>query len=449
MSALGAIEKTNGKVRLIHDCSRPEGASLNAFAWHDHFKYMSLQDAIDVMPQGAFLAKLDLSQAYRSVRIHPSNFSATGLKWTFAGDDAPTYLVDRRLPFGARRSPEIFHELGQSVRRIMASKGYTDIIVYLDDFLIVAHSKEECQKTLQVLMETVRRLGFGINYNKVAGPNQRLTFLGIMLDTVSMTMELPEEKCQEIKDLLHQVYQRRKIKRRELQSLVGKLSWASQCVQGGRTFIRRLIDPIAQLKSPWHRTRVTQDMKEDIEWWMRFLDVFNGLTAMIDNRPVLPVWTDACLVAAGAVFGQEYVYTPFSTWPGASGLHINHKETLAIETAAARWAHRWANHRVFLYCDNQAAVGIVNKGSCRDTFLMQSVRRIFWLSAKFNFRLKVIYYPGVVNVVADAVSRLHEPRGYERLYSILGCYDSSSRLKPGHGKTFLESVACHPSRSSG
>ena len=264
VSALGAIEKTNGKVRLIHDCSRPEGASLNAFAWHDHFKYMSLQDAIDVMPQGAFLAKLDLSQAYRSVRIHPSNFSATGLKWTFAGDDAPTYLVDRRLPFGARRSPEIFHELGQAVRRIMASKGYPDIIVYLDDFLIVAHSKEECRKTLQVLMETVRRLGFGINYNKVAGPSQRLTFLGIMLDTVSMTMELPEEKCQEIKDLLHQVYQRRKIKRRELQSLVGKLSWASQCVQGGRTFIRRLIDPIAQLKSPWHRTRVTQDMKEDI-----------------------------------------------------------------------------------------------------------------------------------------------------------------------------------------
>ena len=300
----------------------------------------------------------------------------------------------------------------------MASKGHPDIIVYLDDFLIVAHSKEECQKTLQVLMETVRRLGFGINYNKVAGPSQRLTFLGIMLDAVSMTMELPEEKCQEIKDLLHQVYQRRKIKKRELQSLVGKLSWASQCVQGGRTFIRRLIDPIAQLKSPWHRTRVTQDMKEDIEWWMRFLDVFNG---------------------------------PFSTWLGASGLHINHKETLAIETAAARWAHRSANHRVFLYCDNQAAVGIVNKGSCRDTFLMQSLHRIFWLSAKFNFRLKVIYYPGVVNVVADAVSRLHEPRGYEELYSILGGYDSSSRLnnKPGHGKTFLESVVCHPSRSSG
>ena len=189
VSALGAIDKANEKVRLIHDCSRPEDASLNAFAWHDHFRYMSLQDAIDVMPQGAFLAKLDLSQAYRSVRVHPSNYAAMGLKWTFTGDVSPTYLVDRCLPFGARRSPEIFHELGQAVRRIMASKGYPDIIVYLDDFLIVAHSKEECQKTLQVLMETVRRLGFSINYNKVAGPSQRLTFLGIMLDTVSMTSE--------------------------------------------------------------------------------------------------------------------------------------------------------------------------------------------------------------------------------------------------------------------
>ena len=170
------------------------------------------------------------------------------------------------------------------------------------------------------------------------------------------------------------------------------------------------IDPITRIKSPWHRTRVTQDMREDLEWWIHFLDVFNGLTPMVDSRPVLPIWADACPVAAGAVFGREYVYTPFNSWPGASGLHINHKEALAIESAATRWAHRWSNHRVLVYCDNHAAVGILNKGSCRDAFMMQSLRRIFWLSAKFNFKLRVIYYPGIVNVVADAVSRLQEPR---------------------------------------
>ena len=164
----------------------------------------------------------------------------------------------------------------------MTSKGYPDVIIYLDDFLISAHSKEECQRAVQVLMETVRKLGFSINYNKVAGPSQRLTFLGIVLNTVNMTTEQPGEKC-EIKDRLHHVHQKRKIKRRELQSVVGKLSWASQCVQGGELLFGGLYT-IARLKSPWHRTRATQNMREDLEWWSQFLDVFNGLTPMVDSR---------------------------------------------------------------------------------------------------------------------------------------------------------------------
>ena len=33
------------------------------------------------------MAKVDLCSAYRSVRIHPSNYGATGPKWTFSGDE--------------------------------------------------------------------------------------------------------------------------------------------------------------------------------------------------------------------------------------------------------------------------------------------------------------------------------------------------------------------------
>ena len=129
-----------------------------------------------------------------------------------------------------------------------------------------------------------------------------------------MTIQLPDQKLDELQQLLHQAREKQKNNKRDLQSLVGKLSWACQ---GGRTFIRRLIDPIGQLKSPWHCTHMTKHMRKDITWWIEFLDVFNGCTPMIDDRPVVPVWTDACPVAAGAVFGREYVYTPFGNWPGA------------------------------------------------------------------------------------------------------------------------------------
>ena len=36
----------------------------------------------------------------------------------------------------------MLHELGQAVRRIMARKDFTSIIVYLDDFLVIVDTQE-------------------------------------------------------------------------------------------------------------------------------------------------------------------------------------------------------------------------------------------------------------------------------------------------------------------
>ena len=73
--------------------------------------------------------------------------------------------------------------------------------------------------------------------NKVDGPVQRLIFLGILLDTVAMSMELPEKKLTELKELLQKANMSEKLTKQQLQSLTGKLNWASQCIQGGRTFM--------------------------------------------------------------------------------------------------------------------------------------------------------------------------------------------------------------------
>ena len=150
-------------------------------------------------------------------------------------------------------------------------------------------------------------------------------------------------------------------------------------------------------------------MKRDIQWWVDVSKCFNGLTPMVDTRPSTPVWLDACSIAAGAVYGDNFCYNPFSGWPGSSNLHINFKETLALETAVSQWASTWRNTQVIVYSDNQAAVGIINKGSSNNPFVMDSLRRVWYFSAIFNFRLKAHYLPGKANVIADAISRLHDP----------------------------------------
>jgi hypothetical protein len=102
LSALGAIpKKDSNKGRLIHDCSRPTGSSLNDFASTNHFQYQTIQDAVDLVTPKCYFAKVDLASTYRSVKIHPSNYKATGLKWQFQGDDHYTYMTDQHLPFGA------------------------------------------------------------------------------------------------------------------------------------------------------------------------------------------------------------------------------------------------------------------------------------------------------------------------------------------------------------
>ena len=85
---------------------------------------------MDLITPGAFLAKIDLASAYRSVPIHPSNYNATGLQWKFKGHLETTYLYDSRLPFGAAASPYIFNELSQAVRHILAHEGIHGLVCY-------------------------------------------------------------------------------------------------------------------------------------------------------------------------------------------------------------------------------------------------------------------------------------------------------------------------------
>lgn len=422
VSAIGAIPKDSDKTkfRIITDASMPAGRAMNDYAEIDPFKYQTVQNALKIIKPGDYFAKVDLASAFRAVGLHPSNFKATGIKWKFSGDDQFTYLVDQRLCFGGKRAPGIFDSLSHAVRAIMYSRGVHSLVYYLDDWLIIADSKEKCRMFMLDLIYVLRKLGFHINYNKVEGPTQTLTFLGIHMDSVAMTLALPEKKLCDLKETLITVAKYSKITKRRLQSLIGKLNWATQVIYGGRFYLRRLLDKVSLLKKPFHRTRITRDMQADIQWWLQYLDIFNNSMPMVESRPCLSISTDSSNKAAGCYFNGSWIYTPWKeAWPSAANLHINHLECLAFETAIATWAPLFANHRVFIHCDNTCAVATLNKGMSKNPIVMASLRRIFWLSAVYNFRLKAVYYPGVNNKIADAVSRLHEPNGFNKLMSAI------------------------------
>ena len=119
----------------------------------------------------------------------------------------------------------------------------------------------------------------------------------------------------------------------------------------------------------------------------------------------MDVQTDACYEGMRAFFVGDWTYVHVaSTLPVMKDLHVTHKETLAVVLAAEHWSPNWSNKHVIIHCDNQAAVGIINKGSTLIASIMPYLHRLFWLSAIFNFRITAHYIPGHDNLIADTIS---------------------------------------------
>ena len=193
ISPLGAIPKPAGGVRLIHDCSRPAGNSLNDFAVLESSQtFQNIDDATSLVQQDYYMAKVDLKFAYRSVNISKGSQRFTGLQFSIGG--RTIYMRDTKLPFGSRLAPGIFHRLTQAVKRMMARRVFTATVAYLDDFFICGRTVNECATALSTLITLLRQLGFRINWNKVVDPVQCITFLRIEIDYKSTTKRLPQDK---------------------------------------------------------------------------------------------------------------------------------------------------------------------------------------------------------------------------------------------------------------
>ena len=112
------------------------------------------------------------------------------------------YFVDNRLCFGVSCAPAIFNRLSNAVVRMMARRGFHSIVNYLDDFLIVGKTKAECQQGLLALIRLLHSLGFNVSWKKVVAPCQRVTFLGIELDSTTMSLRLPSDKLDRLNSLI-------------------------------------------------------------------------------------------------------------------------------------------------------------------------------------------------------------------------------------------------------
>ena len=129
--SLGAVKKSNGKLRPITDCSRPEGTSINNFMkdTFESFSYNSVDDAVSLLSISEFMSVVDVASAYRSVNVRADQVKYQGLSWDFGL--GPKWLLDRRLCFGLRCAPNIFNAISNFVVQIVQSWGADRVVKLL------------------------------------------------------------------------------------------------------------------------------------------------------------------------------------------------------------------------------------------------------------------------------------------------------------------------------
>ena len=407
-SPIGLIPKKGkpGRWRLIDHLSSPDGGSVNNGIDRNlaSLKYPTVDHLAMLVRQvgrGACLVKADVKEAFRNIPIHPDDRWLLGVEW-----GGVTY-VDKVLPFGLRSAPKIFSAIADAAQWILVQRGVPHVLHYLDDFIVVEREQEaaiRARETLEVLFDT---LGLPLEPEKLEGPSRHLKFLGIMVDTVNLRLQLPEEKRQRLKEEINEAQGRKAIAKRELQSLTGLLQHAAKVIRRGRAFLHHLYALESIGSAPWHRIRLNAPARADLLWWGLVVPRWNGISALWDvstREPDILVASDASgSWGCGVYWLRHWVAVKWP--PQLQETSIQVKEMIPVVLAAALGGKYWGGKMVRFRVDNRAVVDIVNGLYSHEPHLMHLLRLLVFFAATYDFWFKATHIAGSQNTLADALSR--------------------------------------------
>ena len=111
------------------------------------------------------------------------------------------YTSFKALPMGLTCSPRIFTGLMKVAVRFFRKKGIW-IVIYINDILIIALTKEECHRKVEIVKRMLERMGFLINLPKSClEPTKEFTYLGYQWNTVQWTVRVTKKRLHSIRKL--------------------------------------------------------------------------------------------------------------------------------------------------------------------------------------------------------------------------------------------------------
>ena len=271
--------------------------ALNQFIQYKHFKMENLAMLKTLLQKQDYMIKVDLKDAYFCIPICRKDQQYLRFQWR-----NKLYQFSC-LPFGLTSAPRQFTKLMKPIVSLLRRIGIR-LLIYLDDLLILNQNKVQLAKDANSLIFLLQNLGLVINWGKsVLEPTQELEYLGMLINSNTMELSLPQTKLHDIQSRCKQMLAQDTTTVHKLAQLIGTLTATMQAIHPGPLYYRemQMLKTKQLLHSQTYSAKITLTPKcrEELRWWLLHMETWNG-KAIMSPGPDMIIQTDASLKGWGA-----------------------------------------------------------------------------------------------------------------------------------------------------
>lgn len=378
------VLKSDSTIRLCGDYSRTTNLALK----DESYPLPKIEDIFARLAGGKLFTKIDLSQAYQQLLLHPDSRECTTIN-TLKG-----LFQYRRLPYGLNQCPSLFQRIIDNL--LLDCPGTT---CYLDDILVTGKSLEDHYANLEQVLQKLSDAGFRANLEKCVFFSKSVEYLGHVIDAnglhASRKKTLAICNAPKPTDVS------------QVRAFCGMMQYYHKFCKN----LSQILVPLYELlgsKSAWN-------------WTERHDKAFEECKKMLDSPPILvhydpdlpiQVTCDASSYGLGSVISHKMTdgtirpiaFASRTLHPAERNYSQVEKEALACIFAVTRF-HQYLYGRKFqLVTDHKPLLGLLQKW--KQVPEQASPRMVRWSLKLQAYDYELIYMPGQQIANADGLSRL-------------------------------------------